>query len=78
MQWKFSRIGFNHGVFLFYPFLLIRSCDNVEPWAAFIIGTIGGCVYILINKLLAKLEIDDPVDAVPIHLVISNNHKIYI
>lgn len=44
------------------------SCDNVEPWAAFIIGTIGGCVYILINKLLLKLEIDDPVDAVPIHL----------
>jgi Amt family ammonium transporter len=44
-------------------------CDNVEGWAAFIIGTMGGFVYVFINRLLVKLEIDDPVDAVPIHLV---------
>ena len=39
----------------------------VQPWAAVIIGFIGGLVYILFSKLLIKLKIDDAVDAVPVH-----------
>ena len=44
-------------------------CDNIEPWAAFVIGIMGGFTYIILNRLLYKLQIDDPVDAVPIHFV---------
>jgi Amt family ammonium transporter len=43
------------------------SCDNVEAWAAFVIGLIGGIVYIGSAKLVHWCRIDDPVDAVPIH-----------
>ncbi len=43
------------------------SCDNVEAWAAFVIGFIGGIVYIISAKLVHWCRIDDPVDAVPIH-----------
>jgi Amt family ammonium transporter len=44
-------------------------CDNVEAWAAFIIGIMGGFTYYGTNKLLFRLKIDDPVDAIPIHAV---------
>lgn len=54
---------------------IISACDNVESWAAFVIGVISGFVYIFANKLLFKLKIDDPVDAVPIHLVTT---KLYL
>ena len=39
----------------------------VEPYAALIIGIIGGWVYIGASKLLIKLKIDDAVDAIPVH-----------
>lgn len=39
-----------------------------EPWAAFIIGLIGGLFYIGGAFVLDKLHIDDPVEAAPIHL----------
>jgi Amt family ammonium transporter len=39
----------------------------VTPWAALIIGSIGGLVYIGMSKLLIKLRIDDAVDAIPVH-----------
>merc|ERR1712019_236649 len=39
----------------------------VTPWAAFIIGIIGGWVYLGMSNLLIKLKIDDAVDAIPVH-----------
>jgi Amt family ammonium transporter len=39
---------------------------TVYPWAAVVIGLIGGCVYIGFSNLLIKLQIDDAVDAVPV------------
>jgi Amt family ammonium transporter len=39
-----------------------------EPWAAMIIGIVGGAVYYGANWLITKLKIDDPVAASPIHL----------
>ena len=39
----------------------------VEPWAAFIIGAIGGLIYLFASKPLIKLKIDDAVDAIPVH-----------
>merc|ERR1712039_1009353 len=43
------------------------GCSVVEPWAAFIIGVIGGVVYLFGSKLLIKFKIDDAVDAIPVH-----------
>lgn len=41
----------------------------VYPWAAFIIGFIGGCVYYIASRInLYKLKIDDPLDAIAVHL----------
>ena len=46
---------------------ITAGCCVVNPWAAVIIGTIGGWVYIASSKLLIMLKIDDVVDAIPVH-----------
>jgi len=43
------------------------GCSVITPWAAIIIGTIGGWIYIGASALLVKLRIDDAVDAIPVH-----------
>jgi Amt family ammonium transporter len=43
------------------------SCGVVEPFAAVIIGSIAGVVYLLSSYLLIKLRIDDACDAIPVH-----------
>jgi len=46
---------------------ITAGCSVVYPWAAVIIGIIGGLVYYGFSKLLIKLKIDDAVDAIPVH-----------
>lgn len=46
---------------------ITAGCSVVTPWAAVIIGLIGGWVYLAFSKLLIKLKIDDAVDAIPVH-----------
>ena len=47
---------------------ITAPCPVVEPWAALIIGIVGGLVYFLACKLLDKLRIDDVVSASPVHM----------
>ena len=42
-------------------------CAFVDPWAAIIIGAVGGVIVVFGVVLLDKLRIDDPVGAVPVH-----------
>ena len=42
-------------------------CAFVDPWAAIVIGAIGGVLVVFGVILLDKLQIDDPVGAVPVH-----------
>jgi Amt family ammonium transporter len=42
-------------------------CAFVEPWAACLIGLSSGIIVVLGVELLDKLQIDDPVGAVPVH-----------
>ena len=42
-------------------------CSVVDPWHSVVIGLIGGLVYEGSSRLLVKLQIDDPVNASPIH-----------
>jgi Amt family ammonium transporter len=43
------------------------GCSVVTPWAAVLIGTIGGWVYYGFSKFLIYMKIDDAVDAIPVH-----------
>ncbi len=42
-------------------------CAFIDPWAAIIVGGIGGVVVVMGVILLDKLRIDDPVGAFPVH-----------
>lgn len=46
---------------------ITAPCAYVDPWAAIVIGGIGGVVVVFGTELLDKLRIDDPVGAVPVH-----------
>jgi len=46
---------------------ITAPCANVEAGSAFSIGLIGAFVYQAFSMLLVKLEVDDPLDAVPVH-----------
>jgi Amt family ammonium transporter len=45
---------------------ITAGCSTVTPWAAVVIGTVAGWVYLGGSKLMIKLRIDDAVDAVPV------------
>ncbi len=42
-------------------------CAFIEPWAAIVIGFIGGILVVLVAIFLDKIRIDDPVGAFPVH-----------
>ena len=46
---------------------ITAGCGNVEAGSAFVIGLIGGCLYLAASITLKKLHIDDPLDAFPVH-----------
>ena len=46
---------------------ITAGCSVTEPWAAFVMGLIGGVVYTFSCKLLLMLKIDDPLGASPVH-----------
>jgi len=46
---------------------ITAGCSVVKPWAAVIIGVIGGLVYYGFSKFLIQMKIDDAVDAIPVH-----------
>ena len=43
------------------------SCNDVEPWAALIIGAFGAVFYCLACRLLNCLRVDDPLEAAQVH-----------
>ncbi|PIQ91173.1 MAG: ammonium transporter [Candidatus Omnitrophica bacterium CG11_big_fil_rev_8_21_14_0_20_41_12] len=46
---------------------ITAGCAYVDPWAAIVIGAVGGIIVVLGVIVLDKLRIDDPVGAVPVH-----------
>jgi Amt family ammonium transporter len=46
---------------------ITAPCAFVSPWAAIIIGAVGGILVVLAVIVLDKLQIDDPVGAFPVH-----------
>ena len=46
---------------------ITASCNNVENYSAFVIGVVGGFIYIFACRALVLLKIDDPCCASQIH-----------
>ena len=46
---------------------ITASAPIVEPWAAVLIGALGGVIFNYGGKLLVRLRIDDPLEAVNMH-----------
>ncbi|MFH1791085.1 MAG: ammonium transporter [Candidatus Omnitrophota bacterium] len=46
---------------------ITAPCAFVDPWASLVIGAVGGIIAVTGVVLLDKLNIDDPVGAVPVH-----------
>ena len=46
---------------------ITASCGFVAPWAAVIIGLIGGVMVVFSMQLFEKLKIDDPIAALSVH-----------
>lgn len=45
------------------------GCDLLSPWASLLVGAVGGVVAMGGTHLLERLEIDDAIGAVPVHLM---------
>lgn len=48
---------------------ITASCGVIEPWAALVIGSLAGLLYIFGSWALLKLRLDDAVDAIPVHML---------
>ena len=46
---------------------ITASCNNVDQWAAAVIGVVGCMVYLGSSKLMNRFKIDDPIEASQIH-----------
>ena len=44
------------------------GCDAMKPWAGLVTGIVGGCLYVINSKVMSSMKIDDPLDAVAVHL----------
>ncbi|XP_022082672.1 putative ammonium transporter 1 [Acanthaster planci] len=47
---------------------ICAGCNVLAPWGAAVVGIVSGAVYVLWSWLVCKLRIDDPLDAVAVHL----------
>ena len=46
---------------------LCAGCNLYEPWAALIVGAMGGVGFIAAHFAMLRLRLDDPLDAVAVH-----------
>ena len=43
------------------------GCDGYLPWAAALVSCLAAILYLILARMLLRLGVDDPVDAVAIH-----------
>ena len=48
---------------------ITAGCATVAPWAAVVIGLVAGVVIVFGVELLDRFHVDDPVGAIPVHLM---------
>ena len=47
---------------------MAAGCNTYEPWSAIVIGFIAGFVYIGLDMAMLKCLLDDPLNAVAVHI----------
>ncbi|CAJ1425957.1 unnamed protein product [Effrenium voratum] len=63
---KYDLTGLCNGV-LAGCVSITAGCANMNAGAAFVTATLGACFYLATSHLLLRWQIDDPVDASPVH-----------
>jgi len=63
---KYDVVGLCNGI-LAGLVSITAPCSTVECGTAVAIGLLGGFIYIGASELLKRLQIDDPIDAFPVH-----------
>ncbi len=69
MRTKKWDLGLSVNGFLAGLVAITAPCYWVDPWGAFWIGLVAGIVVVWGMDLLEYLRIDDPIGAVPVHMV---------
>jgi len=46
---------------------ICAACNSLAPLAALVTGFISGAAFILLRSFMEKVQVDDPIDAFPIH-----------
>ena len=46
---------------------ICAGCDGYYPWAAALVASVAGILYVIVSKTMASVKIDDPLDAVAVH-----------
>lgn len=64
---RLSLLALNNGIVVGMV-AICAGAGHLAPWASIIIGLIAGAVYAFCSELMVRLRIDDPVDAVGVHL----------
>ena len=47
--------------------IMCAGCNVYQPWAAIVVGILGGFGFTLTHFLMLKFKLDDPLDAVAVH-----------
>ena len=48
----------------------VTACGAfIQPWAAFVVGVVGGQLCVAARYVLFKLKLDDTVGTIPVHLI---------
>ena len=43
------------------------GADALYPWASFVSGSVGSVVYLATSRMVLRIGVDDPIDAVAVH-----------
>lgn len=63
---KYDVVGICNGILVGHV-AVAAGCSSIDPGSAFVIGSIGGCIYVASSSLVVRLRIDDPIDAFAVH-----------
>jgi ammonium transporter, Amt family len=69
LQYGASDLGLTLNGVLGGLVAITAGCATLEPWAAIIAGGVAGALIVYGTALLDFLKIDDPVGAIPVHLM---------
>ncbi|GJQ09312.1 hypothetical protein GpartN1_g1103.t1 [Galdieria partita] len=67
IRWDYYDLGASLNAILSGLVAITAPCAVIEPWAAVIVGVIASLIYLHGSKLILRLGIDDPLDAVSVH-----------